>query len=173
MDIAGQEGFDECSRPDPAPIYTAGLSLCSLDRATQITVDIIVAFAVLYFAVTCVLLLSKPRSYRKLPYTFVQVGLVYNTLQVDCVAAANPARVNSTLVLSLCWLSLYLQLCESNACSLFCQLWWPRKLCNMPRPSLSWYGSSPKAYLLTLHDSVVPCWSKQSHSVHGDSNCEA
>lgn len=58
------------------------VSKCNVDHATQITVDLIVAFAALYFVVTCILLLSKLRSYRKLPYTFVQVGLVYNTLQV-------------------------------------------------------------------------------------------
>ena len=110
MNAADQDGFYECNRPDPAPIFTAGISPCNVDHATQITVDIIVAFAVLYFAVTCVLLLSKLRSYRKLPYTFVQVGLVYNTLQVNCVAAANPAFVLSTLVLSPCWLCSQLQL---------------------------------------------------------------
>ena len=54
-----------------------------MDRATAITVDIIVALSVLYFAVTYVMLLTKLRGYRKLPYTFVQVGLVYNTLQVS------------------------------------------------------------------------------------------
>ena len=60
-------------------------SPCNVDRATRITVDIIVALAMLYFAVTCTLFLAKLRSYRKLPYTFVQVGLVYNTLQVEAV----------------------------------------------------------------------------------------
>ena len=59
---------------------------CNVDRATQIVVNVIVAFAVLYFLATCTLLLSKLRSYRKLPYTFVQVGLVYNTLQVRLLA---------------------------------------------------------------------------------------
>ena len=79
MDIAGQKGFDECNRPGSPPRNAQ----CIVDHATQITVDVIVAFALLYFAVTCILLLSKLRSYRKLPYTFVQVGLVYNTLQVE------------------------------------------------------------------------------------------
>jgi len=45
-----------------------------------------VACALLYFAITYVLLLSKLRGYRKQPYTFVQVGLVYNTLQVGLMA---------------------------------------------------------------------------------------
>ena len=60
----------------------AAYSICSVDHATAIVVDIIVAFAILYFFITWVLLLSKLRSYRKQPYTFVQVGRVYNTLQV-------------------------------------------------------------------------------------------
>ena len=55
---------------------------CGVDRATAISVYIIVAIAILYFAATCVLLLAKLRAYRKMPYTFAQVGLVYNTLQV-------------------------------------------------------------------------------------------
>jgi len=53
-----------------------------VDRATEIAVDLIVATALLYFAVTYMLLLSKLRGYRRKPYTFVQVGLVYSTLQV-------------------------------------------------------------------------------------------
>lgn len=61
---------------------SADYSHCSVDRATAIVVDIIVAFAILYFLVTWVLLLSKLKSYRKQPYSFVQVGRVYNTLQV-------------------------------------------------------------------------------------------
>ena len=72
-----QTEFDECMS-----LGFQSESGCSVDGATRIAVDLIVAFAMLYFVVTCILLLSKLRSYRKLPYTFVQVGLVYNTLQV-------------------------------------------------------------------------------------------
>ncbi|DBA85888.1 TPA: hypothetical protein ACH3X1_005433 [Trebouxia sp. C0004] len=61
---------------DPAP------NTCGVDRATAITVDIIVASAVLYFVITYALLLSKLKGYRRKPYTSVQVGLVYNTLQL-------------------------------------------------------------------------------------------
>lgn len=55
---------------------------CAVDRATSIMVDLIVAWALLYFVITYSLLAFKLRGYRKQPYTFVQVGLVYNTLQV-------------------------------------------------------------------------------------------
>ena len=55
---------------------------CGVDRATSIIVDFIVALALLYFVVTYVLLALKLKGYRKQPYAFVQVGLVYNTLQV-------------------------------------------------------------------------------------------
>ncbi len=55
---------------------------CGVDRATSIIVDFIVALALLYFVVTYILLALKLKGYRKQPYAFVQVGLVYNTLQV-------------------------------------------------------------------------------------------
>ncbi len=55
---------------------------CGVDRATSIIVDSIVALALLYFVVTYILLALKLKGYRKQPYAFVQVGLVYNTLQV-------------------------------------------------------------------------------------------
>ena len=59
---------------------------CGVGHSTSVIVDCIVACALLYFAITYVLLLSKLRGYRKQPYTFVQVGLVYNTLQVGLMA---------------------------------------------------------------------------------------
>ena len=43
-----------------------------------------VAIAVVYLVVTYLLLLFKLRSYKKQAYSSVQVGLVYNTLQVRC-----------------------------------------------------------------------------------------
>ncbi|KAL0050321.1 hypothetical protein WJX82_008957 [Trebouxia sp. C0006] len=55
---------------------------CGVDRATSIIVDFIVALALLYFVVTYILLALKLKGYRKQPYAFVQVGLVYNTLQL-------------------------------------------------------------------------------------------
>ncbi|KAL0042227.1 hypothetical protein WJX77_006708 [Trebouxia sp. C0004] len=55
---------------------------CGVDRATSITVDFIVALALLYFLVTYILLALKLKGYRKQPYASVQVGLVYNTLQL-------------------------------------------------------------------------------------------
>lgn len=55
---------------------------CGVDRATSIIVDFIVALALLYFVVTYILLALKLKGYRKQPYASVQVGLVYNTLQV-------------------------------------------------------------------------------------------
>ena len=62
------------------------LIYCGVGHPTSVIVDCIVACALLYFAITYVLLLSKLRGYRKQPYTFVQVGLVYNTLQVRLMA---------------------------------------------------------------------------------------
>ena len=62
------------------------LVYCGVGHSTGVIVDCIVACALLYFAITYVLLLSKLRGYCKQPYTFVQVGLVYNTLQVALMA---------------------------------------------------------------------------------------
>ena len=55
---------------------------CKVKRDTMIAVDITVALAAIYFAATYVLLILKLRSYRRQSYTSVQVGIVYNTLQV-------------------------------------------------------------------------------------------
>lgn len=57
---------------------------CGVDRGTAIAVDITIALAAIYFAATYVLLILRLRSYRLQAYTSVQVGIVYNTLQVSC-----------------------------------------------------------------------------------------
>lgn len=120
MNIAGQDGFEDCNRAD-SPGQT---SYCHVDRATQIIIDVIVAFAAVYFAVTCTLLLSRLRSYRKLFYTFVQVGLVYNALQVDLIAAATPAVCHQfTCFVTVFAVLITAAVCEGNACRLFWQLW--------------------------------------------------
>lgn len=59
------------------------LLTCGVDRFTAIVVYCIIALALLYFIISYLLLLLKLRGYRNQPYTFVQVGLVYNTLQVN------------------------------------------------------------------------------------------
>ena len=79
---AGGNEFEYCKSIYNSTVYVLEFLPCSVDRATGIMVDLIVAFALLYFVITYVLLLVKLRGYRKQPYTFVQVGLVYNTLQV-------------------------------------------------------------------------------------------
>lgn len=111
LGLAGTIGYDECrSGMSQAPDNFDSTVSCSVDRATNITVDIIVALAILYFAVTYALLLYKLRGYRRLPYTFVQVGIVYNTLQVS--TASNPGNcwlvslrthvISSTCIMMLC-----------------------------------------------------------------------
>jgi hypothetical protein len=78
--ITQETAFQACRRY-PA-IFKANPIGCGVDRATNIIVDFIVAMALLYFVVTYILLALKLKGYRKQPYAFVQVGLVYNTLQV-------------------------------------------------------------------------------------------
>ena len=70
---------------------------CPIPHATSVVVNCLVASALLYFVVTYILLLSKLKGYRKQPYTFVQVGLVYNTLQVRLLAVRPFICPDSTL----------------------------------------------------------------------------
>lgn len=79
--LAASDGFDECNIYFYDPEVFGDFIKCGVDRATGIIVDCIVALALLYFLITYVLLFAKLRGYRKQPYTSVQVGLVYNTLQ--------------------------------------------------------------------------------------------
>ncbi len=83
---------------------------CGVDRATSIIVDFIVALALLYFVVTYILLALKLKGYRKQPYASVQVGLVYNTLQVLLA----PASVYSQMQCH--------DACRANCCNSYCSL---------------------------------------------------
>ena len=65
---------------------TEGPVTCNVPHATSVIVDCVVASALLYFVLTYILLLSKLKGYRKQRYSSVQVGLVYNTLQVCFLA---------------------------------------------------------------------------------------
>lgn len=67
---------------DPS-VRSVTLLTCGQDRVVDLIVDLIIALALLYFAITYILLLLKLKGYKKQNYTFVQVGLVYNTLQVS------------------------------------------------------------------------------------------
>lgn len=58
-----------------------GPCLSSLNCQTEVSVDTVIALAATYFACH-ILLIRKLRSYRRQAYTVVQVGIVYNTLQV-------------------------------------------------------------------------------------------
>ena len=55
---------------------------CRADRATKISIDLIVAVAILYFALTCYILMYKLRLYKKQPYEEIQVAVVFYRLQV-------------------------------------------------------------------------------------------
>ena len=72
--------FHYCHLPELTNILSE--TRCEVDHITTIFVDLVIALALLYFVITYILLLVKLKGYRKQPYTFVQVGLVYNTLQV-------------------------------------------------------------------------------------------
>ena len=88
------EGFGACNAVLPSSTVEIVVG-CSSDHTTTIVVDLIVAFALLYFAITYLLLLLRLRGYRKQPYTFVQVGLVYTTLQV-CLCILTRTRATRT-----------------------------------------------------------------------------
>ena len=79
--------FQVCRRAEELGFHFTDSDItCGVPHATSVIVDCVVASALLYFVVTYILLLSKLKGYRKQPYTFVQVGLVYNTLQVCFLA---------------------------------------------------------------------------------------
>jgi len=58
------------------------LKSCHSDRTTKISIDMMVAVAIVYFAVTCYILMYKLRQYKRLPYADIQVALVFYRLQV-------------------------------------------------------------------------------------------
>ena len=58
------------------------LPKCRADRTTKISIDMIVAVAILYFALTCYILMYKLRKYKKQPYEEIQVAVVFYRLQV-------------------------------------------------------------------------------------------
>jgi len=58
------------------------LPKCRADRTTKISIDMIVAVAILYFALTCYILIYKLRKYKKQPYEEIQVAVVFYRLQV-------------------------------------------------------------------------------------------
>ena len=95
--LAGSDGYNLCNVLFHSTEYEEVIG-CGVDRATSIIVDCIVALALLYFLITYILLFAKLRGYRKQPYAFVQVGLVYNTLQVSHKSQEPRVSVHSPLV---------------------------------------------------------------------------
>lgn len=61
-----------------------GYAACPIDKGTRVGIISAVILAVLYFAITWLLLRHKLRWFRQMPWTAVNKGVVYNTLQVDC-----------------------------------------------------------------------------------------
>lgn len=55
---------------------------CSADTATTVAIDLAVAFAVVYFLVTCSILLYKLRALNTLAYDKYQGQIVFYRLQV-------------------------------------------------------------------------------------------
>lgn len=55
---------------------------CEPDPATRITIFCSCAFAIVYFIVICYILAARLREYRTLPYSEVQVAIVFYRLQV-------------------------------------------------------------------------------------------
>ena len=87
IDGIGVTSFQFCRLVEEQGLHFTDSDItCTVDHATSVIVDCVVASSLLYFVVTYILLLSKLKGYQKQPYTFVQVGLVYNTLQVCFLA---------------------------------------------------------------------------------------
>ena len=60
------------------------LSSCESDLLTRVCVDVTVGLALVYFAVTCALILMKLSMHKKFSYRMIQMGSVFFRLQVSC-----------------------------------------------------------------------------------------
>ena len=58
------------------------LSICQADTVTKASIYVMVALGIVYFALTALILLLKLQKFKQLPYTTVQVGIVFYRLQV-------------------------------------------------------------------------------------------
>lgn len=59
------------------------LNSCESDLPTRVCVDVTVGLALVYFAVTCVLILMKLNRHKKASYRRVQMGILFFRLQVN------------------------------------------------------------------------------------------
>ena len=61
------------------------LDSCQPDLLTRVSVDVTVGLALVYFAVTCALILVKLNMHKKFSYRMIQMGTVFFRLQVSCI----------------------------------------------------------------------------------------
>lgn len=80
------------------------LPKCRADRTTKISIDMIVVVAILYFALTCYILMYKLRKYKKQPYEEIQVAVVFYRLQVTCLASPCQCALQfrSSFIVTMC-----------------------------------------------------------------------
>lgn len=85
------------------PLCKAGGTVpqCKADRTTKISIDMIVAVAILYFALTCYILIYKLRKYKKQPYEEIQVAVVFYRLQVTMLPSF-PLSLRIKVAVKLC-----------------------------------------------------------------------
>ncbi|KAA6426189.1 MAG: hypothetical protein FRX49_04041 [Trebouxia sp. A1-2] len=86
------------------------LSNCRSDQATQISIDLMAAMSILYFALTSYILMYKLRQYKTQPYAEIQVAVVFYRLQLRLRAVV---MVFFGLCLILLWVV------DVNSCASF------------------------------------------------------
>ncbi len=59
------------------------LSNCAPDVMTRVCIDVMVGIALVYFAITCALLMLKLSAHKKVAYRRIQVGTIFFRLQVS------------------------------------------------------------------------------------------
>ncbi|DBB01839.1 TPA: hypothetical protein ACH3X1_000447 [Trebouxia sp. C0004] len=59
-----------------------GISTCNPDGLTRTSIDLLVAFALVYFGATCCILVYKLRMFHRLPYSRAQAALVFYKFQL-------------------------------------------------------------------------------------------
>ncbi|DBA97089.1 hypothetical protein WJX77_003952 [Trebouxia sp. C0004] len=100
---------------------------CRADRTTKISIDMIVVVAILYFALTCYILMYKLRQYMKQPYEEIQVAVVFYRLQL---------RLRTTVMTFFGLSLILLWIVKLNSCASF---------------QFSWLGLTPMQVVMTAN----------------------
>lgn len=81
---------------------SGGISTCDTDGLTRTSIDLLVAFALVYFGVICCILVYKLKMFNRLPYSRAQAALVFYRFQARhplIIRSSNQTTFNTCTVL--------------------------------------------------------------------------